>query len=189
MSDLLRTKRPALVLLDLTLPGTDGVELLEAVPELTDLPVIFISAYGRDETIARALEAGGADYIVKPFSPTELTARVRAVLRRHAGAEPFVLGDLAIDYERRLVTVAGRPVRLTPKEYELLRVLSRHAGRVVTYDSLWRQVWRKKDGTDVQPVRNFVKKLRAKLGDDAAGPDWILNQRGVGYRMRAPGEV
>ena len=124
---LLRTKRPALVLLDLMLPGIDGVELMEAVHEPADFPVLFISAYGRDETIARALEAGGADYIayiVKPFSPTELTARVRSVLRRHAGAEPFVRGDLAIDYERRLVTVAGRPVRLTPKEYELLRLFS-----------------------------------------------------------------
>ena len=108
-------------------PGTDGIELMQNVPELAELPVIFISGYGRDETIARALEAGAADYIVKPFSPTELTARIRAALRRRADSEPFVLGDLAIDYDRRLVTMAGREVELTATEYELLRALALNA--------------------------------------------------------------
>ena len=183
---LIREKRPHLVLLDLMLPGIDGVELMETVPELADLPVIFISAYGRDETIARALESGGADYIVKPFSPTELMARVRAVLRRHAGAEPFVLGDLTIDYEHRLVTVAGRRVRLTATEYELLRVLSVNAGRVVNYETLLRQVWAKRRNGHTQSVRDFVKKLRRKLGDDPQRPAYIANERGVGYRMRRP---
>ena len=188
ISTLIRTKRPHLVLLDLMLPGTDGIELMETVPELVDLPVIFLSVYGRDETIARALESGGADYIVKPFSSTELTARVRAVLRRRADPEPFVLGDLSIDYDRRLVTVAGHPVHLTPIEYELLRVLSLDAGRVVTYASLTRQVWGSGDNGDTGPVRDFVKKLRRKLGDDPAKPAWIVNERGVGYRMPRPGE-
>ena len=113
LAGIIRAEKPALVLLDLMLPGTDGIELMRTVPELADLPVIFISGYGRDETVARALEAGAADYIVKPFSPTELTARIRAVLRRRADPEPFVLGDLAIDYDRRRVTVAGREVELT----------------------------------------------------------------------------
>ena len=185
-ASLIRAKRPHLVLLDLMLPGTDGVELMETVPELSDLPVIFISAYGRDETIARALESGGADYIVKPFSPTELTARVRAVLRRHAGAVPFVLGDLSIDYEHRRVTVAGRRVRLTATEYELLRVLSVNAGRVVNYESLLRQVWAKRRNGNTQSVRDFVKKLRRKLGDDPERSAYIANERGVGYRMRRP---
>ena len=184
---LVRTKKPALVLLDLVLPGTDGIALMEGVPALADLPVIFISAYGRDETVARALEAGAADYIVKPFSPTELTARVRAALRRRSGPEPFVLGELSIDYGRRRVSVAGRPVRLTATEYELLRLLSVNAGRVATYDALLRQVWGEKDTGDPEPVRNFVRKLRRKLGDDAAGPRYILNERGVGYRMPEPG--
>ena len=186
---LVRTRRPQLVLLDLVLPDTDGIELMQTVPELSDLPVIFISAYGRDEAIASALESGAADYIVKPFSPTELTARVRAALRRRAGAEPFVLGDLAIDYEQRLVSVAGRPVRLTPKEYELLRVLSLNPGRVMTYAALLRQVWGTGENGDSAPVRDFVKKLRRKLGDDPAEPAYITNERGVGYRMRRPGEV
>ena len=106
LARILRVERPALAVLDLVLPGTDGIELMGQIPELSDLPVIFISAYGRDETVARALDAGAADYIVKPFSPTELTARVRAALRRRQRPAPFVLGELAIDYESRRVTVA-----------------------------------------------------------------------------------
>ena len=186
---LIRTKQPQLVLLDLVLPDTDGIELMQTMPELADLPVIFISAYGRDEAIASALESGAADYIVKPFSPTELTARVRAALRRRAGAEPFVLGDLVIDYEQRLVSVAGRPVRLTPKEYGLLRLLSLNAGRVMTYASLLRQVWGNGNNGDTAPVRDFVKKLRRKLGDDPAQPAYVANERGVGYRMPRPGQA
>ena len=165
------------------LPGTDGIELMETLPELTELPVIFISSYGRDETIAKALEMGAADYIVKPFSPTELTARIRAALRRRTQPEPFVLGELAIHYEERRVTVAGRPVQLTATEYDLLRVLSLNAGRVTTYESLIRQVWGGQDSGDPPLVRTFVKKLRRKLRDDAARPAYILNERAVGYRM------
>ena len=189
IAGLVRSRRPQLVLLDLMLPGTGGIELMGEVPELADLPVIFISGYGRDETIARAFEAGAADYIVKPFSPTELTARVGAALRARAGAAPFVLGALAIDYTRRRVTVDGRAVALTATEYEILRILSVDAGRVVTSESLLRRAW---DGgrepTDTERVRAFVKQLRAKLGDDASDPRWIFNERGVGYRMAEPGE-
>ena len=188
LAHVIRTKKPRLVLLDLILPGGDGIELMGSIPELSDLPVIFISAYGRDETVARALEAGAADYIVKPFSPTELVARVRAALRRHEEPEPFVLGELAIDYDRRRVTVAGDVVDLTPTEYELLRVLSLNAGRVVTYDTLLRRVWSGRNGADANLVRIFVRNLRRKLGDDAADPAWIFNERGVGYRMPDPGE-
>ena len=122
------------------LPGTDGIALMESVPELADLPVVFISGYGRDETVARALEAGAADYVVKPFSPTELAARVRAALRRVARPEPFELEGLAIHYEARRATVAGREVELTATEYDLLSVLSLNAGRVVTYEALVRQI-------------------------------------------------
>ena len=161
---------------------------MENVPELADLPVIFISAYGRDETIPKALETGAADYIVKPFSPTELTARVQAALRRQAGPEAFLLGDLAIDYERRRVTVAGRVVTLTASEYELVRLLSVNAGRVTTYDSLLRQLWSgRKSGGDMRAVRAFVKRVRRKLGDDATRPAYILTERAVGYRMPEPG--
>ena len=183
---LIETRRPQLVVLDLVLPGMDGIELMESIPELADIPVIFLSAYGREETIARALEAGAADYIVKPFSPTELTARVRAALRKRTKPDPFVVADLAIDYEKRHVTVAGQPVRLTVTEYELLRVLSVNAGRVLTYESLVRQIWGERE--DTEPVRTFVKKLRGKLGDSPATPTYIFNERGVGYRMAAPGD-
>ena len=160
---------------------------MERIPELGDLPVIFISGYGRDETVARALESGAADYIVKPFSSTELVARVAAALRRTAGAEPFVLGDLAIHYDERRASLAGRAVPLTATEWELLRILSVNAGRVVTSESLLRQAWGARDASDTEPVRAFVKKLRAKLGDDAANPAYIFTERGVGYRMPRPG--
>ena len=181
---LLKTKKSQLVVLDLVLPGMDGIELMESIPELADIPVVFLSAYGREETIARALEAGAADYIVKPFSPTELTARVGAALRKRGRPDPFVVGDLAIDYEKRRVTVGGRPVRLTVTEFELLRVLSVNAGRVMTYESLLRQIWGERE--DTEPVRTYVKKLRRKLGEAPANPTYVFNERGVGYRMAAP---
>ena len=190
LARIIRKDHPRLVLLDLLLPGTDGFKLMEQVPELADLPIIFISGYGRDETIARALEMGATDYVVKPFSPTELTARVKAALRRRADPEPFVLGDLAVHHQQRRVTVADRLVALTATEYDLLRVLSLNAGRVVTYDSLLRRVWagRNRGIGDVKLVRAFVKKLRRKLGDDASRPVYILTERGVGYRMPGPGD-
>ena len=188
LARILQAEKPALVLLDLMLPGTSGIELMQTVPELAALPVIFISAYGRDETVAQALEAGAADYIVKPFSPTELTARIRAVLRRRTAPGPFVLGDLAIDYDRHRVSVAGRAVELTATEFSLLKALSFNAGRVLTYDTLLRLVWGGRRRGDSKLVRAFVKQLRHKLGDDAADPTWIFNVRGVGYRMPSPGE-
>ena len=183
---LIRHQSPRLILLDLLLRDTDGIELLGRVPELADLPVIFISAYGRDETIARALEAGAADYIVKPFSPAELIARIRAVLRRTTEPEPFQLHDLVIRYDQRYATLAGKPLVLSATEYELLRVLSTNAGRVTTFDALRRQVWGKRKHTTPTLVRTFVMKLRRKLGDNSSDPAYIVNERGVGYRMRRP---
>ena len=188
VSHLLQKKKPQLVLLDLVLPGTDGIALMEDIPDLADVPVIFISAYGRDETIARALERGASDYIVKPFSPTELVARVRAALRRSMDPEPFRLRDLAIHYEERRVTFAGSPIQLTATEYELLRVLSMNAGRVETYGALLRRVWHRRDRGDVRLVRSFVKRLRRLLGDDPNSPVYIITERGVGYRMPKPGD-
>jgi len=183
---LIRTVKPQLVVLDLVLPGMDGIELMKSVPELSEIPVIFLSAYGQDETVGRALEAGAVDYIVKPFSSTELTERVRAALRKRSRPAPFQVADLAIDYEKRRVTVGGRLVRLTVTEYELLRVLSGSAGQVLTYESLVRRIWGERE--DTEPVRTFVKKLRGKLGDDPGSPTYIFNERGVGYRMAAPGD-
>ena len=185
---LIRAERPDLVLLDLMLPGRDGIELLQEVPELSDLPVIFISGYGRDETVARAFELGADDYIVKPFSPTELVARIRAVLRRHREPETFVLGELEVEYERRRVTVGGAEVKLTHKEFELLRLLSVNAGRVVHFETLLRRIWDGRESADANLVRIFVRTLRQKLGDSAEDPTWIFNHRGVGYRIPRPGQ-
>ncbi len=182
---VLETEKPALVLLDLMLPGTDGIKLMEQVPGFSNVPVVFISGYCRDETIAQALEAGAEDYIVKPFSPAELVARVRAALRRQADPDPFVLGDLTIDYARRRVSVGGRSVALTATEYDLLRALSLGAGRVLTYEALLRQVWSGRN-SDAKIVRAYVKRLRRKLGDDARQPVYILTELRVGYRM--PGQ-
>ncbi len=189
LAHLLATERPALVLLDLKLPGTDGITLMQQVPGLADVPVLFISGYGRDETVARALEAGAEDYIVKPFSPTELVARVRAALRRRAEPESFVLGELAIHYDRRRVTLGEEPVALTATEYELLRALSLNAGRVSTYDALLRRVWGGRIGADAGIVRAYVKRLRRRLGDDARRPVYIQTELRVGYRMPRPGNA
>ena len=188
LPELVRAKKPRLVLLDPARRGADGIDPMQRMRGLADVPVIFISGYGRDETIAQALEQGAADYIVKPFSPTELTARVQAALRRLAERVPYRAGDLAIDYEQRRVTVAGRRVDLTAIEYELLRVLSTGGGRVSTVDALLRQVWGGRRAGDPKLLRAFVKRLRRKLGDDAARPAYIFTERGVGYRMAAPGD-
>ena len=160
LAGLIRAEKPRLVLLDLMLPGTDGIELMKQVPQLADLPVIFISGYGRDETIARAFESGAADYIVKPFSPTELVARVQAALRSRAEPEAFVHGELAVDYDLRRVSVAGREVALTATEFDLLWILSVNAGRVMTTEVLLRQVWGRRGSDDTDRVRTVVKKLR-----------------------------
>ena len=131
--------------------------------------------YGRDETIAKALESGAADYIVKPFSPTELVARVQAALRARAVPETFVHGELAIDYGRRHVSVAGREVPLTATEFDLLRILSLNGGRVVTTEALLRQVWGRRGSDDTDRVRTVVKKLLHKLGAAAAKPTYVFN--------------
>ena len=187
LAGVIRAERPQLVLLDLMLPGTDGIELMKRVPRLADLPVIFISGYGRDETIARALESGAADYIVKPFSPTELVARVQAALRSRAEPETVVIGELSVDYGRRRVCVAGREVPLTATEFDLLRTLSLNADRVMTTEALLRQVWGRRGSDDTDRVRTVVKKLRAKLGDNAAAPTYIFTEHGVGYSMATLG--
>ena len=183
---LMEQERPQLALLDLVLPGSDGIELMQAILKIASLPVIFLSAYGRDETIARAFEAGAVDYVVKPFSPTELAARIGSALRRREAAEPsepYVLGPLTIDYSARRVTVAGRPVQLTAMEYRMLAELSANAGRVLTYEHLLEVVWRERSGAGMSPMRTMVAKLRGKLGDDARNPACIFTESRVGYWM------
>ena len=192
---LIETNKPHLVLLD---PGTDGADMADMMDDvrgLTDAPVIFMSGQADDEGSAIAFDMGADDYILKPFSPTELVARVKAALRRQSAPErtqahrPYLAGDLEIDYSERRVTVAGRPVQLTSTEYRLLFDLSTNAGRVMTHDQLLRRVWGPGYEGDTQPVRTHVKNLRRKLKDDPKKPTYIFTEPRVGYRMVKPGDV
>ena len=184
-----KESQPDLVLLDLMLPGTDGIDLMGDILAVADIPMIFISGYGRDQVVARAFEAGASDYIVKPFSPTELIARVRAALRRGAGpyntapSQPYILGELTINYDERLVTLAGRPVDLRAKEYQLLYQLSVNAGRVVTHDELLRKIWGAKRPSNLRSLRTHLRRLRQKLGENASNPTYFFAEPRVGYRM------
>ena len=153
------------------------------------MPVICLAAPGRDQDIERALDLGAADYLVKPFSPTELTARIRPALRKAAAvdqgdeASPFQFGDLVIDYARRRVEIAGQPVHLTPIEYEMRRVRSLNSGRPMSHEQLLRRVWRMASSGDPQVVRAHVRRLRRKLGDDAHRPRYIFTEPRGGYRI------
>ncbi len=184
---------PCLALLDLMLPERHGEELMGDILAVSRIPVIFLSGYGRDEVVARVLEKGATDYIAKPFSPTELVARVRAALRRFgeptfpAPEEPFVLGDLTIDYASRRVTVSGQLAPLTPTEFDLLAALSMEAGRVVPHDRLLRRVWSPGKPGNLRALRTLLMGLRRKLCDDAAHPTYIFTEPRVGYRMPAGG--
>ncbi|MDE2745760.1 MAG: response regulator [Chloroflexota bacterium] len=188
---LMTDELPHLVLLDLVLPDVDGIELMGEMRENEDVPVIFLSAYGRDELIARAFEQGASDYVVKPFSPTELSARIKAALRRREVSvplPPYVLGDLTVDYATRRVTLAGEPVQLTPTEYRMLAELSANGGQLVTYERLMSRAWRNRSGDDLRPMRTMMGKLRRKLGEDTVQPRYIFTEPRVGFRM-PKGEV
>ncbi len=188
-----RDTQPSLALLDMMLPGSDGIQLMQDIFSIADAPVIFISAYGHEEVIARAFEAGAADYLVKPFSTTELAARVKAALLRldsrylAAASKLFTLGDLTIDYDERLVTLAGRPVRMTPKEYNLLRILSINDGRTVNHGRLLHRLWDSKKPGDMRSLRTLMRRLRRKLDEDGGNPKYIFSEPHLGYRM-AKGE-
>ena len=192
VAHLLEVEQPHLVLLNLVFPGTDGFELIKRIPDLLAVPVIILSGRGRGQDIAKAFEMGAADYIVKPFSPAEMVARIRAALDKRAmyaqskALEPYLVGDLKINYVERSVTVAGDPVRLTPTEYKLLYELSTNAGSAVTHDQLLERVWGQGHPGDQRLLRSFVKSLRHKLGDDARRPSYIFTESSVGYRLATP---
>ncbi len=190
---LIAKEGPHLVLLDMMLPGFDGIDLMRDILAKSALPVIFLSAYGQENLIARAFETGASDYVVKPFSPTELVARIRSVLRQRAGAgypgqpENYVLDELVINYAERRVAVAGQPVALSATEYALLYELSTNAGMVLTHSRLMQRVWDRRSLGDTRLVRTVVKRLRQKLGDDAQDPRYIFTEPRVGYRMERGG--
>ena len=183
---------PDLVLASVSPAGADGIELMDALRVHTAAPAVLIAEYGHQQAVLRAVEAGAADYVVKPFSPTELVARVRAALHRHASPEgthppePLRVGDLAIDRDAATVTVAGSPVRLTRTEHRLLCELAASPGRVLSNDQLLRRVWRTESPNAAGIVRSAIKRLRRKLGDDARNPAYIVTVPRMGYRIGSP---
>ena len=185
--DLAASAHPDLIVLDLTLPDADGLELCRALRALTAAPVIVLSARHSDRDKAALLDAGADDYITKPFSTLELQARVRAQLRRAAlpasGSDRLVLGALEIDLQRRVVRRSGAEVHLTPREWELLRAFATHRGQTLTHQQLFRAVWGRAEGDAQQYLRVYVGQLRRKLEDDPVRPRLIRTEPAVGYRF------
>ena len=184
----LASDKPDLVILDLGLPDRSGLDVIADIRKRSPVPIIVLSARDDERSKVAALDLGADDYISKPFGMAELVARLRAALR-HAfqakGETPaFVSGDLAIDLVRRQVTRAGQEIKLSPKEFELLRHLVTHAGKVLTHRHLLREVWGPAQADEVQYLRVFIRGLRQKLEPDPTRPTHILTELGVGYRLR-----
>jgi two-component system KDP operon response regulator KdpE len=174
--------------LDLGLPELDGVEVTRRLREWTQIPIIVLSVRDQEADKIAALDAGADDYLTKPFGIGELLARMRVALRRVSapGVEPvFTTGDLTVDLGRRLVMAGGHEVQLTPTEYDLLRVLVTHAGKVLTHHYLMRQVWGVGYDDEVHILRVNISNLRRKIEPDPSRPTYIVTEPGVGYRLRA----
>lgn len=175
------------LLLDLGLPDADGLELLRELRQRYALPVIVVSARTEESEKVVALDCGADDYITKPFGSPELLARIRAALRRAgpaAGTTAFTTGALTIDYDKHLVTIEGKPVHLTANEYRLVELLSRSAGKVLTYDRISEAMWGDAAGGNSQLLRVNMANIRRKLEQNPAEPQYILTEIGVGYRMK-----
>ena len=179
--------RPDLVILDLGLPGIDGIEVTRRLREWSHIPILILSVREREGDKIEALDAGADDYLTKPFGAGELLARMRVALRRAAQPQApplFEVGGLAVDLARRVVTLAGEEVVLTPTEYDLLRVLVQNAGKVLTHNQLLRQVWGVGYGGELHLLRVNVKNLRRKIEPLPGRPRYIVTEPGVGYRLR-----
>jgi two-component system KDP operon response regulator KdpE len=187
--DRLRSGLPDLVLLDVMLPDIDGFEVLRTIREVSNVPVIMLTAKGEEEDRIRGLELGADDYITKPFSPRELVSRVKAVLRRTETPAtsthgPIIIDDrLKLDFDRREVWVEGKLVKLRPTEYRLLYHLVQNAGWVITHDQLLAKVWGYEYRDEPHYVRLYINYLRQKIEKDPANPQYIITERGVGYRF------
>ena len=180
---------PALIILDLGLPDIQGHELLRTIRARNEaVPIVVLSSRGDEAGKVQALDLGADDYLTKPFGMDELLARLRAALRHQLqvqGERPvFRSGDLSVDLVRRIVKIGERDVKLSPKEYDLLRVLVQHAGKVLTHRFLLRELW--DELTDAQYLRVYVRQLRQKIEADPEQPQYILTETGIGYRLRAP---
>ena len=178
-----------LVLLDLSMPGPDGFEVCQRIRQYSDVPIIILSARGREQDKVKALDLGADDYLTKPFGVEELMARVRAALRRTRQEStgplpPFKSGDLSIDFGARRVSVKGRDIKLTPTEYNLLMLLARNAGKVLTHRTLLNGVWGPEYGQESEYLWAYIRRLRKKLEPDQEQPTYIFTDPGVGYRFR-----
>lgn len=182
-------RRPDLMIVDVIMPGINGVEVVRRIRESSAVPIIVLSAVGDEPRKVEALEVGADDYITKPFGIEELLARIRSLLRRAAGAQSaqpvFVAGTLSVNFDRREVALDGEPVKLTPKEYDLLKYLVEHAGKVLTHRMLLQEVWGPAYAEQAQYLRVFVGQLRKKLEKDPTRPRFIITDPGVGYRFFA----
>ena len=187
--ELLREQPPDLVILDLGLPDMQGHELLRTMRARNDkVPIVVLSSRDDETGKVQALDAGADDYVTKPFGMDELLARMRAALRHqlqiHGERPVFRVGELSVDLVRRIVKLGDKEIKLSPKEYDLLRILVQHAGKVLTHKFLLHQLW--SDLTDAQYLRVYVRQLRQKIEADPERPHYILTETGIGYRLRAP---
>jgi two-component system KDP operon response regulator KdpE len=188
--DALSVRPPDALVLDLVLPDGSGVEVCREVRGWSALPIVVLSAVGDEREKVAALDAGADDYVTKPFGTDELLARLRAVLRRADGGATeavVTLGDLEIDLADRRVTRAGEQVHLTPTEWDLVHVLARHAGKLVTHRQLLHEVWGPEFGDETHYLRVHVAHIRAKLEPDPSRPRYLITEPGVGFRLREPG--
>jgi two-component system, OmpR family, KDP operon response regulator KdpE len=182
-------ENPDLIILDLGLPDMQGLELLRMIRARNEsVPIVVLSSRADEVAKVQALDLGADDYVTKPFGMDELLARIRAALRHQLqvqGERPiFRLGDLSVDLVRRIVKTGDKDVKLSPKEYELLRLLVQHAGKVLTHRFLLKELW--SDLTDAQYLRVYVRQLRQKIEADPERPQYVLTETGIGYRLRAP---
>jgi two-component system, OmpR family, KDP operon response regulator KdpE len=185
----LLAQKPDLVILDLGLPDMQGLDLLRMIRGRNEsVPIVVLSSRGDETGKVQALDLGADDYVTKPFGMDELLARMRAALRHqlqvHGERPIFRVGDLSVDLVRRIVKLGDKEVKLSPKEYELLRVLVQHAGKVLTHKFLLGELW--DDLTDAQYLRVYVRQLRQKIEADTERPKYVLTETGIGYRLRAP---
>jgi two-component system KDP operon response regulator KdpE len=182
-----QNRHPDVMILDLLMPGMSGVDVVRLIRASSTVPIIVLSAVGEEPRKVEALELGADDYMTKPFGMEELLARIRSLLRRAAGAhraEPvFIAGNLSVNFDRREVTLDQKPVKLTPTEYDLLKYMIEHAGKVLTHRMLLQEVWGRAYADQAQYLRVFIGQLRKKLEEDPTRPRFILTDPGVGYRF------
>jgi two-component system KDP operon response regulator KdpE len=187
--ELIRTEQVDLILLDLNMPGRSGVETCREIRATGDVPIIMLTVRNTERDKVQALDAGADDYVVKPFGSEELMARIRAALRRTIPTEAlpaFAANDLTVDFEKRLVTVKGQPVRLTPKEFDLLRYLVSNQGKPLPHRRLLQAVWGPDYGEETEYLRVFINQLRKKIEADPHHPRYIHTEPWVGYKFEAP---